>query len=59
MDWWTIAAWMLPAHLIGSAVAIAIVSINRGERHEGDAPAARRAAASLERWGDGAQAPRR
>jgi hypothetical protein len=31
MEFWTIAAWAVPAHVLGSAVALALVSINRGE----------------------------
>jgi hypothetical protein len=31
MEFWTIAAWMVAAHVLGSAVALALVSINRGE----------------------------
>ena len=31
MEFWTIAAWAVPVHVLGSAVALALVSVNRGE----------------------------
>lgn len=57
MDPWTIVAWMVVAHVLGSAFALALVSINRGEssraapRDEAPEPA--------EPSGEGPAGPRR
>lgn len=31
MEFWTTAAWAAPPHVLGRAVALALVSVDRGE----------------------------